>query len=303
MLASVDHPKMLSIHEVGSHQNRPYLVMDLVEGVALEAVLEAGPLPPEAVIRLALDIIGPLAAAHQTGLVHRDLKPENIMVEPDGTARLIDFGLLARQATNRSGAVVGTLSYAAPEQSGTLKRPVDNRSDLYSLGVVLFRCLAGVLPFVAAEVGDLLRMHAVARPPDLEELVPDLPPGLAATVAKLLAKDPEDRYQSGAELVVALKQLQGNHNAVVSDTTPGMAGRNREHPERTDTGTACPAAKLAIHPRGNRTIVRDPRGWRYGKEPARRRVGDAGVSSGLPCAPGKMQCRRSAPVGAVADRD
>src|SRR5690606_34176036 len=138
-----------------------------------------------------------LAAVHQVGLIHRDLKPQNIMVQPDGRARLIDFGLAAMTEAYAADTVIGTLAYAAPEQSGTLNRVVDARSDLYALGVVLVECATGRPPFTSPDVGDLLWMHATVQAPDIRTLRPDLSPGLAAVVATLLAKDPDDRYQTG----------------------------------------------------------------------------------------------------------
>jgi diguanylate cyclase (GGDEF)-like protein len=215
LLASVDHANLTAIHEVGTAGGRPYLVMDLVAGVSLASVLVAGALPADRVITLARDIAGPLGALHRRGIVHRDVKPDNLMVLPSGTARLIDFSLAGRETGDQGGPTVGTLAYASPEQSGMLRRPVDQRSDLYSLGVVLFECLAGVAPFTAADVADLLRMHAVTTPPDLAVVVPEISPGLALVVATLLAKDPDDRYQTGEELAADLDLLAADPGAAL----------------------------------------------------------------------------------------
>src|SRR5690349_12653887 len=100
LLASVDHPGLVGIHEVGRHDGQPYLVMDLVEGRTLTTLLEDGPLTPERAVAVALDVVQPLAAVHRTGLIHRDIKPDNIMIRPDGRAQLIDFGLAARETTD-----------------------------------------------------------------------------------------------------------------------------------------------------------------------------------------------------------
>jgi diguanylate cyclase (GGDEF)-like protein len=224
LLAGVNHPGLTRIHEVGTTEGRPYLVMDLVTGQSLAEVLNAGLLPVDKVISIALDIVEPLAAVHRKGLVHRDLKPPNIMVLPDGEARLIDFGLTTREGEKETLAAVGTFAYCAPEQSGMLKRAVDNRSDLYSLGVVLFECVAGVLPFQTTDVGELLRMHAVTPAPDLCDLVPGTPRGLADVVATLLAKDPDDRYQDGEHLAADLRGLTG------AEPFPAPIGRiNQSH--------------------------------------------------------------------------
>jgi len=200
LLAGVGHPGLAAVHLTGIDAGCPFAVMDVVPGQTLRRELGAGALPVDRVIGLALDLLGPLAAVHRRGLMHRDVKPENIMIRPDGRAQLIDFGLVGRRTEVVAEAAAGTLLYTAPEQSGTLRRPPDHRSDLYSLGVVLFECLAGSPPFVSGDVTDLLRLHATVQPPDLVTLVPGLPAAVAAIVATLLAKDPDDRYDQ-ADLV------------------------------------------------------------------------------------------------------
>lgn len=263
MLAGVGHPDLPVIHEVGEADGRPYLVMDLVDGVTLARLLIDGALAPDRVLALALEVLGPLSAMHRAGMVHRDLKPDNIMVLPDGGSRLIDFGLAVRDAHELLDTVVGTLAYLAPEQAGTLKRPVDRRSDLYSFGVVLFECLVGRLPFAATEVGELLRMHAVAPAPDLRELVPGIPDGLAAAVARLLAKDPDDRYGSGEELAAHLRQIAGPRaggsatetgSRTAGDGRPPLRGRAREAAEVASRSAAVRAGA------GQVRVIRGPSG-------------------------------------------
>ncbi|MCE0538515.1 diguanylate cyclase [Kineosporia rhizophila] len=231
LLGGVNHPGLLRVYEVGALDRRPYLVMDLVLGRALSEVLEGGALTPEKVVALTLDIVEPLSAVHDKGLVHRDLKPANVIIMTGGEARLIDFGLTARGQSD-AGVAVGTLAYSAPEQGGTLKRPVDNRSDLYSLGVIMFEALSGVLPFKSSDVGELLRLHAVAPAPDLTELVPSIQPALAEIVATLLQKDPDDRYQSGRDLAADLRALTGaprrGEALTPGGAEPPLFGRNSE---------------------------------------------------------------------------
>jgi diguanylate cyclase (GGDEF)-like protein len=206
LLACVDHPGVVSVYEVGQVHGRPYLVMELVQGQTLaEAMLTR--LSEAKTIAIALDVAGALAAAHRAGLTHRDVKPQNIMILPDGHAKIIDFGLAALASGVARGGVAGTFAYSAPEQTGMLNRIVDGRSDLYSLGVVLFHCLTGQLPFTAANVGELLRQHTVEAAPDVRHMRPEVSPGLAAVVAKLLSKDPDDRYQSGDGLAADLHEL------------------------------------------------------------------------------------------------
>jgi serine/threonine protein kinase len=179
----------------------------------LADVLARERLAPEHAVRVALDLAEALIPVHRRGLVHRDVKPQNVLVADDGAARLIDFGLAMREQRG-DPVTAGTLAYAAPEQSGMLKRPVDARSDLYSLGVVLFECLTGVPPFRTDDVSELVRMHAVALPPDPSSMVAGVPPALSAIVAMLLAKDPDDRYQSSGSLAADLRRVAADPGAM-----------------------------------------------------------------------------------------
>jgi eukaryotic-like serine/threonine-protein kinase len=193
-LARLNDPGLPRIHEVGEAGGRTYLIMDLIVGRPL-AVL---PQRDQVVVLAALgaDVAGALAVAHRAGVVHRDVKPANILVGPDGHARLVDFGLASAQGRPSGDVVAGTLLYSAPEQAGMLHRPIDGRTDLYALGVVFFECLTGRPPFVADDAGALVRMH-------LSEPVPELPATsgpFAAIIGRLLAKDPDDRYQSATGL-------------------------------------------------------------------------------------------------------
>ncbi|RSM61648.1 hypothetical protein DMB66_24340 [Actinoplanes sp. ATCC 53533] len=228
LLTWVDHPGLPRVHEVGEVDGRAYMIMDLVAGRPLGDVLAAGPLSVEAVVRLGRAVAEALAAVHRIGLVHRDVKPPNIMIEPGGHARLIDFGMAVRTDRETGDAAAGTFRYAAPEQTGMIKRRVDGRADLYALGAVLFECLAGTPPFVADDAGELLRMHAATPAPALAEHRPDAPAELCAIVATLLAKDPDDRYQSVPLLLAALGAVDGAP-AGDDDTEAGrlpLAGRD-----------------------------------------------------------------------------
>jgi diguanylate cyclase (GGDEF)-like protein len=238
LLAALDHPHLPRVHEVGTVGARPYLVMDFVAGRPLADLVAGQPLDPWQVVSQALDLVEPLAAMHRQGLVHRDLKPQNIMILDDGTARMIDFGLAVRLTGEEDpdNTTVGTLAYAPPEQSGTLKRPVDHRSDLYSLGVVLFECLTGTLPFVAADTGELLHLHATAPAPDVRTLAPAVPETLSAIVATLLAKDPDDRYQSAEALALDLGRLLENPDTLLEPRTTNARHRRPGGPLRGRDG-------------------------------------------------------------------
>jgi len=207
LLACIDHPGLPHVYEVGLTGDGPYLLMELVEGDRLTDAIVRRPLAEDRLIAVGIDLADALGAAHDADLVHRDVKPDNIVLGSDGTARLVDFGLATRASRDRTGVAAGTLAYAAPEQSGMLNRRVDGRADLYSLGAVLFEAATGSPPFVAADVGELVRMHAVVAAPDPRDLRPGLSPAFAAIIGRLLAKDPDDRYRHAAGLKADLRRL------------------------------------------------------------------------------------------------
>jgi tetratricopeptide (TPR) repeat protein/predicted Ser/Thr protein kinase len=220
LLGSVGDPLLPRIFEVGQVEAGPYLIMELIDGRPLAQVLRMTRLDEHHVVRLAIDIVGPLTAAHRAGLVHRDVKPDNIIICPDGTARIIDFGLVFRHGVQQN-RLAGTLLYSAPEQTGALRRPVDGRSDLYALGVMLYECVTGHSPYWSDDPAELIRMHATAPVPDPRSIRPGLSATLAAVIGKLMAKDPGDRYQNGESLLADLHRLAGQ---------PGLAFPVGVHP-------------------------------------------------------------------------
>ncbi|MEU4235951.1 diguanylate cyclase [Actinoplanes sp. NPDC026619] len=214
LLGHVGHPLLPRIFEVGLSTSGPYLILEYIDGFPLSEMLRRGRLEESEAVRLAIDVAGPLAAAHRAGLVHRDVKPDNVIVEPAGACRLIDFGLAARGGVHDE-RVAGTLLYCAPEQTGMLKRPVDGRSDLYALGILLYECVTGELPYRAKDAGELIRLHATAPVPDVRVLSPELSPTMAGIIATLMAKDPDDRYQSGESLLNDLRRLANDPGATL----------------------------------------------------------------------------------------
>jgi eukaryotic-like serine/threonine-protein kinase len=210
VLACLHHAGLPEIFEVGDVAGRPYLVMELVEGQTLSEVIAGGSLGSQELAAVGIDVATALAVAHRHGLVHRDIKPDNVLMTRDGRAKVIDFGLAVRSGGDDSDAVVGTLLYSPPEQTGMLNRPVDNRSDLYALGAVLYECATGSPPFDVGEVGELIRLHASAVPVSLGEVRPDLDEVVVGAVARLLAKDPDDRYGSGDDLAADLVGVFGD---------------------------------------------------------------------------------------------
>ena len=244
VLASLGITGLPAVHEVGQVGGRPYLIMDLVTGSILSEVLAAGSLGDIRTARLGIELADALSVAHGAGLVHRDVKPDNVMIRPDGSACLLDFGMVtrARGHADDSDVAVGTFRYSAPEQVGALRRGVDGRADLYALGVVLFECLAGSPPFAAEDAGELIAMHLSVPPPDLYELCPGSAPALVAVVAKLLAKDPDDRYLTAASLRADLRRIQDGERAEFALATVAgeavserpLVGRSEEIERLTD---------------------------------------------------------------------
>jgi TolB-like protein len=216
--ASLNHPNICTIFEIGEADGRPYIAMEAIEGRTLSSLLKDGPLPVDRVIAIALQVGGALEQAQERGIVHRDLKSANVMITPKGTVKVLDFGLakrieaaspLAQEATrwvSRSDVVFGTLPYMSPEQA--LGRPVDHRSDLFSLGTVLYEALSGRMPFDGPTTPEVLNAVVNRDPKPLEALNSRVPPALALLVAKLLAKDPAERYQAAAQVIDDLRAIQ-----------------------------------------------------------------------------------------------
>lgn len=217
--AALDHPSICTIHEVVTDDaGGDFIVMQHVEGETLAQRLRRGRLPPAEALAIASPLFHALAAAHRAGIIHRDIKPQNIILTPSGQPKLLDFGIAKRllpepgpdDATTTSqltseGDVVGTLAYMSPEQ--IQGRPVDARSDLFSLGCVLYECLVGVRPFAAASraeaIGQLLHVDAPAP----ASVVPGLAPTYDSLCADLLRKSPAERFQSADEVLGAIRGL------------------------------------------------------------------------------------------------
>ena len=224
--ASLDHPNIVKVFDVGMSNGRPYLVSELLDGETLRAPIGRGPVAPADARSIASALTSGLVAAHARGLVHRDLKPENIFLTKSGTAKILDFGIaklaqdpaLPRGLATLTGVVLGTAGYLAPEQ--VKGDPVDARTDLFALGSILFELMTGQRAFVREHTIDTL--HAIVHddPPDL------LPPGTALTaiVRRLLAKAPDARFQSAADLLWALEQIDSTEGRRVA-VTPAFALR------------------------------------------------------------------------------
>jgi serine/threonine-protein kinase len=218
-LAELRHPNVLEVIALGMDGDVPYMVTELLVGETLEALLQNTRLEPLRALAIADQILGGLGCAHAHGIIHRDVKPENVFLVGGryGTAKLIDFGLV-RFGQNASmgpssvltvmGTMMGSPAYMAPEQG--FGEETTERSDVYSAGVILYELLTGAWPFVAEEISDMIRAHALAPVPPLTESRPELEvsPALEAVVTRALAKKPKDRFKDAQEMQRALRAVR-----------------------------------------------------------------------------------------------
>lgn len=214
--SALNHPNILTIYEFAEIKGLVFIASEVVEGQTLRQKLANGALDSGEAIDIALQTARALEAAHAHGIVHRDIKPENLIVRPDRLVKLLDFGIAklteepaetSSSPTNTlAGAVLGTVKYMSPEQARGM--PVDGRSDLFSLGAVLYEMLSGRAPFAAKTVGDLIGEILNADPPSITALNPGVPGPLRAIVKKALCKDREPRYQEASEFTRDLLELK-----------------------------------------------------------------------------------------------
>src|SRR3954470_22763798 len=207
--AGLAHPNIVGIFDRAEWEGTPYIAMELVDGRTLkELVTERGPLPPTVAVNFTEQILQALAYAHRRGLVHRDIKPQNVIVDADGTAKVADFGIAraANSEMTQTGSIVGTVQYLSPEQAQGL--PVDRRSDLYSVGIVLYELLTGRVPFDAEAPVSVALKQVSEHPVPPSQLRPGIPRALEAVVMRALEKDPARRFQSAEEFISALEEAR-----------------------------------------------------------------------------------------------
>ena len=232
-VAGLAHPNICRLYDYGEAHGRPFMVLEYLGGGTLEDRLVPGePYPREETERIARELAAGLAHAHARGLIHRDLKPANVLFDDEGVAKIADFGiarLVGSGTLTEAGTLLGTAAYISPEQAQGL--PATAASDVYSFGVILYRMLAGRLPFESESPIELARMHIQERPFPLADARPTAAPALAALAKASLAKDPEARPPDGEALVRALSSgeqpttLSDAPTRVIPRGSPGGRGR------------------------------------------------------------------------------
>ena len=230
--SALNHPNILSIYDVGTHDGSPYVVSELLEGQTLRQRISGVTLPPRKTIDYALQIAHGLAAAHEKGIVHRDLKPDNLFITNDGRVKILDFGLAkltgagdtalsqtsipTRRVDTDPGKVMGTVGYMSPEQ--VKGRAVDHRSDIFSFGTILYEMLSGRRAFHGESAAETMSAILKEDPPDLSETNQRISPALERLVNHCLEKNPESRFHSASDLAFALEALSGSTSAATQTT-------------------------------------------------------------------------------------
>ncbi len=228
--SALNHPNILIVHDIGSHDGSPYVVSEILEGETLRKRISGGPLAQRRAIGYALEIANGLAAAHEKGIVHRDLKPDNIFITKDGRVKILDFGIAkltqgegsqsqtdipTRRVDTGPGIVMGTVGYMSPEQ--VRAQAVDHRSDIFSLGAILYEMLSGRRAFHGESAADTMSAILKEDPPDLSDTNQNISPTLERLVNHCLEKNPEARFHSASDLAFALEAISGSSGA--SDRT------------------------------------------------------------------------------------
>ena len=250
----LNHPNILAIYDVGTHEGAPYVVSELLEGETLRARIGGTPLPPRKAIEYAVQAAQGLAAAHEKGLVHRDLKPENLFITQDGRVKILDFGLVkltrpeptgtaltnlpTTPVVTDPGAVVGTAGYMSPEQ--VRGRETDHRSDVFSFGAILYEMLTGRRAFRRDSAVETMNAVLKEDPPELLESNPNLPPGLDRVVRHCLEKNPAERFQSARDLAFDLEAIGESSGPSSASRALAVAARGRK------LGTRFAAATLLV---------------------------------------------------------
>src|SRR5262249_1355210 len=246
---ALNHPNILTIYDIGAHEEAPFIVAELLEGEELREQLEPGALPVRKALEYAQQILAGLAAAHEKGIVHRDLKPENLFVTKDGRVKILDFGLAklrppqpgvvdtgapTHKRLTDPGVVMGTVGYMSPEQ--VRGQEVDHQADIFSFGVILYEMLSGRRTFTGESAIEVMNAILKEEPPELTAMNHSVPQGLERLVRRCLGKQPKRRFHSAHDLGYALEALAAPSGSrletaalpAVAENPGASSVRNRE---------------------------------------------------------------------------
>src|SRR4051812_37432660 len=240
-VAALNHPNIMALYDIGSHEGSPYIVSELLEGETLRLRLEEGALSQRKAIELSAQIARGLAAAHDKGVVHRDLKPENVFITADGRAKILDFGLakltrpeamaagasvdtIGSSSATGAGHVMGTVGYMSPEQ--VRGHATDHRSDVFTFGAILYEMLSGQRAFQRDSGVETMTAILKEEPPELAETQRNIAPGLERIVRHCLEKSPAQRFQSASDIAFDLETLSSQSGSSVAlDPAKAPGGR------------------------------------------------------------------------------
>jgi eukaryotic-like serine/threonine-protein kinase len=279
--SGLNHPNILTIHEIGEHDGLHYIATELIKGQTLRDRMRQGRLTLREAIDVALQVASALNAAHEAGIVHRDIKPENIMIRDDGGVKILDFGLVKlsekKNEANSSdptrvktspGTVMGTATYMSPEQARG--KDTDNRTDIWSLGVVLYEMLAGKTPFIGESTNDTIAAILRSEP---EPLGGDTPNDLRRIIRRTLQKQPGERYQTVKDLLLDIRdlkrelefseELERSHMPNLSRSSNVSTGQISENPTLFHTGPPSTQTSLAGQPSSSEYLVTEVKKHKY----------------------------------------
>ena len=256
--SALNHPNIITIYEIGETDHSHFIAAEYIDGQTLGSRLKRGPMPLNAVLDAGAQIASALQAAHEANIIHRDIKPENVMIRPDGLVKLLDFGIAkvsqpltgvggpysdaatTIQGGTGPGFIVGTASYMSPEQARG--QVVDARTDIFSLGVVLYQMLTGKKPFLGDTAMDIIGAILYKEAPPVRQFVPEAPAEIERIINKLLRKNPDERYQTVKEVLIDLKdvrrELEFQHKLAVSSGDKAKAASTNENPSRAQTNSS-----------------------------------------------------------------